>query len=354
MRYWQSICLCLLLLLISNIVRAKIVFLSKRGNHFEVDGFLVFDGFIDIYTMDDDGSNLTSITSTPEAGSPRWSSDQNQIVYRAHSVIHMMNSDGTNIKHITHPQKNIMFDDNPVFSPDGEKILYVRSEIVDNKTLNSGIVLNLKNGNQEKISDQFIISPDWSPNGKQIVYVIHDVPFVGTGGNLFIMDSNGDNKRRLVPEAQQGELAIERYNPRWSPNGKQILYTQREFTLEKRDANPKTHIPKAFRYFICDLNGETVNQLEIPIHWKPGSIDWIDNGKSVVFSAQQIKLNEQPPPDDELVSNIYKYHIATKVITPLLERPVRDYAVDWVLDSPYLVSPKGKLTKVWGALKQPD
>ena len=351
MRIRKPIAFCLLFILFSTVANAKIVFLSKRGNHVGVDGFFVFDGFIDIYTMDDDGSNLRSITSTREAAHPRWSSDRKQIVYRDHSAIHIINSDGTDIQHITHPQEKTMFDDNPVFSPDGQKILYVRSEIIGKNTINSGIVLNIRNGNQEKISDQFIISPDWSPNGKQIVYLIHDVPFIGTGGNLYIMDSDGGNKRRLVPEAPQGELAIERHNPRWSPNGKQILYTQREFTLEKRDAKPTTQIPKAFRYFICDLNGETVNQLDIPIHWKPGSIDWIENGKSVVFSAQQVKLNEQPPKDASL-SNIYRYHIDTKVITPLLDRPVHDYAVDWVPDSPYLVSPKGKVTLQWGLLKQ--
>ncbi len=345
MRIRKPIAFCLLFILFSTVANAKIVFLSKRGNHFGIDAF------IDIYTMDDDGSNLTSITSTREAAHPRWSSDRKQIVYRDHSAIHIINSDRTDIQHITHPQEKTMFDDNPVFSPDGQKILYVRSEIIGKNTISSGIVLNIRNGNQEKISDQFIISPDWSPNGKQIVYLIHDVPFIGTGGNLYIMDSDGGNKLRLVPEAPQGELAIERYNPRWSPNGKQILYTQREFTLEKRDAKPTTQIPKAFRYFICDLNGETVNQLDIPIHWKPGSIDWIENGKSVVFSAQQVKLNEQPPKDASL-SNIYRYHIDTKVITPLLDRPGHDYAVDWVPDSPYLVSPKGKLTLQWGLLKQ--
>lgn len=353
MRFWKFISICLLCILFATVANAKIVFLSKRDNHNEVEG-LVFRGFIDIYTMDDDGSNLTSITSTHEAGSPRWSSDRKQIIYRDHSAIHIINSDGTNIQHITHPQKNIMFDDNPIFSPDGQKILYVRSEIIGNNTVHSGFVLNLKNGNQNKISDQFIISPDWSPNGKQIVYLIHDVPFIGAGGNLYVMDSDGGNKRRLVPEAVQGELAIERHNPRWSPNGKQILYTQREFTLEKRDAKPSTHIPKAFRYFICDLNGETVNQLDIPIDWKPGSIDWIDNGKSVVFSAQKIKLNEQRQPNEAALSNIYKYHIATKKITSLLERPRYDYAVDWVPDSPFHVSPKGKLAQVWGAIKQHD
>lgn len=355
MRFWKWTILCFLLMLFSTVASAKIVFISKRGKHVDFDGFFRFEGVYEIYTMEDDGSNLTLITASPEAGHPRWSADGNQIVYPGHSTIHLMNADGTNIRHITHPIRNNMFDFYPTFSPDGEKVVFARSEKIDGEWNNNGYVLHLKSGKLEKISDHDIISPDWSPDGKQIVFLIHDVPFIGTGGNVYIMDSDGDNMRRLVPEAPQDELFITRHNPRWSPKGKQILYTQEEFTQQKKGPNGIINTPKAYRYYICDPNGETLKQLNIPTHWDPGSIDWTDNGKSVVFSARQVKLNEpELPPDEVLSSNIYKYHIATEKITTLLERPVSDIAVDWVSNSPYVVSPVGKLTLQWGHLKQTD
>jgi len=355
MHFWKQTILCLLLLLFCTVASAKIVFLSKHGKHVDFDGFFLFEGVYEIYAMEDNGSDLTLITTSQDAGHPRWSADGNQIVYSAHSTIHLMNADGTNIQHITYPIKNKMFDCCPTFSPDGEKVAFTRTEEINRTQENNTIVLHLKTGKLEKIANHYIISPDWSPDGKQIVFLIHDVPFIGTGGNVYIMDSDGGNMRRLVLEAPQGELFITRHSPRWSPNGKQILYTQEEFTQKRKDPNGIINTPKTYRYYICNLNGETVRQLNIPIHWNPGSIDWADNGKSVVFSARQIKLNEpELPPDEAPSSNIYKYHIATEKITTLLERPVSDIAVDWVSNSPYVVSPAGKLTLQWGHLKQMD
>ena len=109
------------------------------------------------------------------------------------------------------------------------------------------------------------------------------------------------------------------------------------------------------RYIICNLNGENIKRLQIPKEWRPvNTIDWMDDGKSVVFSAYDgIPLNKPilrdfvfPP------ANIYKYHIETHVITQLTDHPGEDSTLDWISDDVLSVTPQGKKKVTWGKLKQ--
>ena len=92
-----------LILMLSTVASAKIVFDSKR------------DGVQGIYVMDDDGSNLTLLTDTLSPTFPRWSPDGKQIVFERQvhphdtqrSHLFMMNADGTNLHQLTPPHAAI-------------------------------------------------------------------------------------------------------------------------------------------------------------------------------------------------------------------------------------------------------
>ena len=278
---------CLILLLVtgvfSTVASAKIVFDSTR------------DGVKGIYVMDDDGSNVTLLTDTLWPITPRWSPDGKQIVFKRRilmqdsqrSHLFIMNADGTNLRQLTEPHTGM--DTHPSFSPDGKSILFTRYK--DKK--DSINVLDLESGVIKKIADLGANNPDWSPDGKQIV--CSAIPVVGgDGGGIWIINADGRNARELFPPLPKRELIISRWDPRWAPDGKRILYTETHETLAKI-GNVTHYIPQAAHYLIYDVKGQKLRKLKIPKNWYSAGIAWMDKRNSVLFSAVEIKLNQQFP-----------------------------------------------------------
>lgn len=171
--------------------------------------------------------------------------------------------------------------------------------------------------------------------------------------NIYIIELAEGDIREIPPPEQipVDGAVIERTFPRWSLNSKNILYVENEFIWQENDL--KTFIVrKAHRYISCDLNGNTLQQLDIPKNWRCAGIDWMNNDQSVILSAHEIELdkpqefNEPIPP-----YNLYKYDFQTGNITPLTENQVLDVGVDWMSDTPHSVSPTNKQFLFWGNLK---
>ena len=342
MRLWLTL-LCLFLLLFPTAVNSKIVFSSIR------------DGIRGIYVMENDGSNVVLLTNTLGPGSPRWSPNGKHIVFqrqvdpqdfqRYHLL--MMNVERQNIRQLTEPGNNL--DSHPSFSPDGKLILFHRREGIDNKNMKSSInVLNIESGKIKQISNHFVNHPDWSPDGKQILF--SQVPGLAGTGNIWIMDANGENARELLPPLPVEGLFVRRRNPRWSSNGKLILYheSKEEFAVIDGEVH---FIPHGYFYYIYAIDDGSIQQLNVPKNWKPVVIDWVDEGNSVVFTAAAVKLN-QLPDDEPIKYNIYKYNITNEKITRLTEHPGQDIALDWISNKVYAVSPIGKQSVQWGELKK--
>ncbi len=347
----KVVLLCLLLLLLSTGASAKIVFSSNR------------DGVEGVYVMDDDGSNQTLLTES-ETLRPFpncWHPNGKQIAFKRSTkffsgfVVFLMNADGTNIRQLTENDGSSI--GRVSFSPDGTSIVFNR-HVRRNNQLKYGIyVLDIETGKMEEIAAQLMASNcDWSPDGKHIIF---SEWIAGAGGvnTIWIMGADGQNPRRLIPTPARGQFFITRTKPRWSPDGKQILFLQREYTWEVVPNRGNVLIYHAHRYMICDRNGKNVRKLQIPKEWEGLGIDWMDDGKSVVFSAYVgLPLGAPPPPFDEFPPcNIYKYHIETGEITRLTDHPGRDETLDWISDKAskaFSVTPQGKKKVQWGTLKK--
>ena len=335
--------LCLILLL-STVVDAKIVFSSKR------------DGITGIYVMNDDGSNETLLTDKLVSNYPhypRWSPDGKQILFRMRVSLpenyeyhlFLMNTSGTNVQPLTEPQVGINND--AVFSPDGKQVLFTRNTFKKH----CSNILDLESGEIVQLSNIVANSPDWSPDGRQIVFASTSFAIAGgPGGNIWIMDTGGENARELLPTPVVDGKIIDRSYPRWSPDGKQILYTETEYTFKQRGFF-EFLIVKANRYFICDQNGEEILQLSISKKLMSKDIDWMDNGESVLFSATELKLNRFLLGNNHHY-NIYKYHIPTKKTTQLTDHPGSDSELDWISGYTLPVSPKSKMQTQWGEIKK--
>ncbi len=308
----KVILLCWVGLLLSTAAHARIVFSSTR------------DGVKGIYVMDDDGSNQTLIRQAnewnPKVPFPYcWSTDGKQILIQTYGLS-LMNADGTNVRKLIRNDFGGSIGRGS-FSPDGLFIVFKRS-FLKNDALKYGIyVLNIRTLKMEAIASQVMLSQcDWSPDGKYII--CSEWVTFGANTTIWIMDADGHNRRPLIPKPVGGEFSIHRSGPRWSPDGQQIVFRQQEWI----DGS----FYKAFRYIICDRNGENIKQLHIPKDMQGISVGWMDDGESIVFSARApIPLNRKLPKDFDFPNaNIYKYHIGTSKMTRLTNHPGMNQSLD--------------------------
>ncbi len=334
------------LLLMPMIATAKLVFNSK------------VEGKVGIYVMDDNGDNMTLLTDVLYPRVPGWSPDGKQIVFKrdvkedilSPSHIFLMNSDGTNIRQLTPPPID-GWDTQASFSPDGKSVIFRRYERNEGEHKHSINVIDIANGQVQQISDLKVQSPFFSPDGKEILCVAIEGAAVG-GGNFYIMNSDGKNVRELLkPAVQNAGVAVSRENARWSPDGKHIVYTEAHFGRQWV-GNTLHQIPKGYFYNICNRNGQLVKKLKIPDNLRPQGIDWMDNGKAIVFCAWVDILEELHVEVDALPWHIYKYNILSEETTRLTNHHAQNYRIDWISDDVLPVSPQGKKKVTWGTLKQ--
>jgi Tol biopolymer transport system component len=82
-------------------------------------------------------------------------------------------------------------------------------------------------------------SPAWSPDGTRIVFVSNRAAPRGgtTGPELWVMDADGSDVRRLSDTTEAASLA-----PAWSPDGTRIAYALLCFASDRKGGPP--HVVK--------------------------------------------------------------------------------------------------------------
>jgi TolB protein len=94
------------------------------------DGLRIyFSRDFDIYVINVDGTGLTQLTAgADDDEAPSCSPDGTTIVFDRNSRLYLMNADGSNIRQIEYEHTGYYhYDWEPVFSPDGSRIVFVRS-----------------------------------------------------------------------------------------------------------------------------------------------------------------------------------------------------------------------------------
>ena len=155
----------------------QIVFQSYRDEKpFHHDDPRHLDGNGEIYVMDADGGNQRRLTRDPGLdSSPSWHPDGTRIVFNStrnsdkanpNLNIFVMDDDGSNIKQIT----DLEFASNPEWSPDGKQIAFEGFIGGDREIF----VVNTDGTGRFKVSnprpDAAMFLGGWSPDGKQILY----------------------------------------------------------------------------------------------------------------------------------------------------------------------------------------
>ena len=237
--------------------RPKIAFSSTR------------DGDSEIYVMDIDGSNPLRLTINPARDyDPSWSPDGEKIAYvrnQAGRQVWVMDADGGNQKRLTQMGKNEL----PTWSPDGSRIAFVST-----RDRVSRIYIMDENGeNQESRAQDMapLDSPSWSPDGGWIAYAATDEIRIG---QIHVVKVVGFRRSVRLTQGPPRKL-----QPAWSPDGNTIAYTSWVINL-KRDQ-------KTIHLMTSD--GKHLKQLSENHHGNDTDPDWLNRkGWSVSPAANFI------------------------------------------------------------------
>jgi parallel beta-helix repeat protein len=191
-----------------------------------VNGKIAFaESGIGLKTINPDGSNEQSLLSG--AISPAWSPDGKQLAYVAPhdsgSGIYIADADGSNPEYIT-------IGADPAWSPDGKKLVYLGAA--------TGLwVYDLTTHQETQLThiDPNLVDyhgmPAWQPGGDMIVFLriwYSELPFEHY--DLWSVDADGSDLNQLTDvgiAADETDPGWD-FDPSWSPDGDEILFTRKE------------------------------------------------------------------------------------------------------------------------------
>ena len=189
--------------------------------------------FLDIYTMNADGSGLTRLTNTDARyETPDWSPDGSQIALASDKEeqgnldLYLLNLKTKELIRLT---DDPALDISPSWSPDGSMIAFASDR---DGTLNIYTIAVSTGETVQLTHDSGWTSvPDWSPDGEKILFVSDREG----DPEIYVMDADGANPLRLT------NMAGEDLHPEWAPDGKSFA-----FAHEKADGRS---------IYVADLEG---------------------------------------------------------------------------------------------------
>jgi Tol biopolymer transport system component len=134
---------------------------------------------------------------------------------------------------------------------DGNKLLCLQMNFISDLWL-----VDIVNDRCKQITftEDFKMWPRFSPNGKRIAFFFSDDQVVS--GHIYVMDSDGQNRKQLSPSDEYST------NPLWSPNGRWITYNSRKisepadsvrtYLLDMSNPGPRRYIADGRAYYWID------------------------------------------------------------------------------------------------------
>jgi Periplasmic component of the Tol biopolymer transport system len=187
------------------------------------------------------------------------------IAFHSNSVgnteVYVMNPDGTDQTRLTFDPRT---DQQPDISPDGRQIVFCSTRIADTNPEGDFevFVMDADGSNARQltfnganISDAW---PRWSPNGKQIVFHSN----VDGNFEIYIINADGTDLNRVTEYSGVDQF------PEWSPNGKQLaIRRDTDIYLINTDGTDPVQL----------TNNATIDQMA----------SWSPNGKQIAFMSSR-------------------------------------------------------------------
>jgi TolB protein len=104
----------------------------------------------------------------------------------------------------------------PSWSPDGQKIAFVRNRLDYGPDYSEILVVNADGSGERALTRNAMAStyaPAWSPDGRRIAFE--------SNWQVYVMNADGSGQRRLTRNGARN------FAPAWSPDGKRIAFERR-------------------------------------------------------------------------------------------------------------------------------
>lgn len=113
-------------------------------------------------------------------------------------------------------------------------------------------------------------SPAWSPDGKRIAFVSLRYQAGGNLFDIFVMNSDGTNRRMVIG----GDQGFYYRTPTWSPDSKSIAFS-------------KIADDKSSKIYIASTDGTNQLRLVTDSGFDGGSLTWSPDGKRIAFGMRK-------------------------------------------------------------------
>jgi len=195
----------------------KIVFMSRADE---------FTG--ELYVLDKDNRTSRLTTNTRHDDNLSLSPDNRKIVYLGGDELDTLSWEiyvmDLETRQVTRVTDNTVGDGHPGWSPDGSRIVYISfQDKFSNPTATADIcVVNPDGSGFQHLTDNPYMDddPEWSPDGSRIAFKSTMNTMVNAREEIFIMDSNGANVRRLTSSVGwQSD-----HDPSWCPDAASLIF----------------------------------------------------------------------------------------------------------------------------------